>query len=472
MDILLILKSFNSFVWGYPLIVLLLGTGLYFTIRLGLIQILKLPLAISIMWKKPDPNAKKQEGDVSPFAALCTALSATIGTGNIVGVATAITAGGPGALFWMWIAAFLGMTTKYAECLLAVKYRKVDANGQMAGGPMYYIEHGIKNKFFAKILAKAFAIFAIGAACLGIGTMTQVNAIKDAAVSTFHVPVYAVAIVVTALIGMVILGGIKSIASVSMRIVPFMAVFYVIGCLTVLGLNTEKIIPAILLIVDSAFNPQAAFGAGTGILIMTVMQTGVARGIFSNEAGLGSAPIAAAAAKTDSCVEQGLLGMTGVFIDTIIICTMTGLVLVLTGAWNTPGYSGLAVTGLAFNTGMAGIATNVGQIVVNIGLMFFAFTTIIGWSYYGERCAEYLFGIKSIFPFRLIYLCFVAIGPFLALDVVWIIADILNGLMAFPNLVGLLALSGVVISETKLYLAKIAAEKKEVKKSAEQGRLA
>lgn len=450
MELLPILKTVSGYVWGYPLIFLLLGTGLYFTVRLGLLQIVRLWMSIKLIAKKSDPDAPGETGDITPFAALCTALSATIGTGNIVGVATAVTAGGPGAIFWMWIAAFLGMTTKYAECLLSIKYRKFDEKGAVAGGPMYYIEMGMQNKFFAKWLARAFAFFGIVAACLGLGTFAQVNSMAQASLTLFDIPMIYIAIVLTLLVAVVTLGGLQSIASVSKRIVPLMALFYVVACAIILVLNAEKILPTISFIIDSAFNPQAAFGAGSGILVTSVMRLGVARGIFSNEAGLGSAPIASAAAKTNSCVEQGLLGMTGVFIDSIIICSMTGIVLVLTGAWNS-GLEGLAVTNLAFDTGMASVSPLIGKYIVSIGLIFFAFTTILGWNYYGERCVDYLFGIKAILPYRLIFIAIVAIGPFVHLEVIWTIADIANGLMAFPNLIALLALSGVVISETKLY---------------------
>jgi len=450
MELLPILESISGIIWGYPLIVLLLGTGIYFTVRLGLLQVRRLGMSLALVTRKHDPHALSEKGDISPFAALCTALSATIGTGNIVGVATAVAAGGPGAIFWMWIAAFFGMTTKYAECLLAIKYRTVDANGDVAGGPMYYIELGMKKSFFSKWLARAFAFFGIIAACLGLGTFAQVNALTQASATLFDLPIIVFAVILTTVVAMVTLGGLKSISRVAEKVVPFMALFYIIACVIILIANAEKVLPTINFIIDSAFNPQAAFGAGSGILVMQVMKTGVARGIFSNEAGLGSAPIAAAAAKTNSCVEQGLLGMTGVFIDSIIICTMTGIVLVLTGAWNS-GAMGVHATNLAFNSGMASIAPNVGQYVVSIGLIFFAFTTILGWNYYGERCVDYLFGVKAILPYRLIFIALVAIGPFVHLNVIWTIADIANGLMAFPNLIALLALSGVVISETKLY---------------------
>ncbi|SMD06872.1 alanine or glycine:cation symporter, AGCS family [Desulfocicer vacuolatum DSM 3385] len=445
-----ILAQVNSFVWGPPLLILLVGTGVYLTLSLGLIQVVRLPLALKYVFSKQDDNGLK--GDVSSFAALCTALSATIGTGNIVGVATAVKAGGPGAIFWMWVAAFFGMATKYAEALLAVKYRTVDDNGQMSGGPMYYIEKGLKNKW----LAKMFAFFGVGVAFFGIGTFAQVNAIKDAALLTFHIPVPVTAAVITILVAMVTLGGIKSIARVASRIVPFMAVFFILASAAVVLLNLEKIPGAAALIIESAFNPGAAFGGAAGISIIMVMRSGIARGVFSNESGLGSAPIAAAAAKTDSCVRQGLIAMTGTFFDSIIICTMTGLVIVLTGTWNDPVLAGAAMTNAAFNSGLG---SAIGQYLVTTGLIFFAFTTILGWNYYGERCIEYLFGIKGIKPYKIIYICLVASGAFLHLDLIWTLADIVNGLMAVPNLIGLLGLSRVVSCETREYFAGLGGKK-------------
>lgn len=441
-NLMSVLQKIDKLVWGPPLLILLVGTGLYLTIRLGLLQVKKLPLALKYLFSKNiDDDA---EGDVSSFAALCTALSATIGTGNIVGVATAIKMGGPGALFWMWIAAFFGMATKYSESLLAVKYRKIDENGQMSGGPMYYIEKGLGNKF----LAKMFAIFGIGVAFFGIGTFPQVNAITDAVNITFNLPVYITAIILTILVALVTIGGIKNIAAVAEKTVPFMAVFYVLGALLIIIINI-KLVPGILaLVLKSAFTKTAATGGFAGATVMIAIQSGVARGVFSNESGLGSAPIAAAAAKTKSCVRQGLISMTGTFFDTIIICTMTGLVLILTGAWSSE-FSGAAMTNAAFTNGLP-IAT-IGQLIVTIGLIFFAFTTILGWNYYGERCTEYLFGVKGIAPYRVIYIVLVALGAFLKLEMIWVIADIVNGLMAIPNLIALIGLSGVIVAETKIY---------------------
>ncbi|MCY6356133.1 alanine/glycine:cation symporter family protein [Clostridium sp. ZS2-4] len=448
------LELFNKIdqvVWGPPLLVLLVGTGIYLTVRLGLLQIFKLPLALKYLFAKD--NDSEGEGDVSSFAALCTALSATIGTGNIVGVATAIKAGGPGALFWMWMAAFFGMATKYAEGLLAVKYRSVDENGQMAGGPMYYIEKGLGKKW----LAKMFAIFGVGVAFFGIGTFPQVNAITEAVKITFNLPIIVTAIIITVLVAFVTIGGIKNIAAVAEKTVPFMAAFYIVGSIIILASNAALLPETIKMVIKSAFTPTAAAGGFLGATVMKAVQSGVARGVFSNESGLGSAPIAAAAAKTKSCVRQGLISMTGTFFDTIVICTMTGLVLILTGAWNS-GLEGAAMTNAAFKGGLS--VPIIGQMIVTIGLIFFAFTTILGWNYYGERCTAYLFGVKGIMPYRIIYIVLVASGAFLKLDLIWIIADIVNGLMAIPNLIALIGLSGVIVYETKEYFKILEEEKK------------
>lgn len=385
---------------------------------------------------------------MSSFAALCTALAATIGTGNIVGVATAVQAGGPGAIFWMWLVALLGMATKYAECLLAVKYRVRDKNGFMAGGPMYYIERGLGIKW----LAKLFALFGVMVAFFGIGTFPQVNAITHAMQDTFNIPVLVTAIIVTLLVGLIILGGVKRIATASSVIVPFMAILYVTTSLVIILLNIEKVPDAISLIICSAFDPQAALGGAVGFTVMKAIQSGVARGIFSNESGLGSAPIAAAAAQTREPVRQGLISMTGTFLDTIIVCTMTGIVLVLTGAWNNPELAGATVTNYAF---AQGLGTSIGATIVTVGLLFFAFTTILGWCYYGERCFVYLVGIRGVKLYRLAYIVLVGLGSFLHLNLIWIIADIVNGLMAFPNLIALIGLRKVVIEETKDYFQRL-----------------
>ena len=439
-----ILSAIDSFIWGAPLLILLSGTGLYLTLRLGFIQIRYLPRALGYLFKKD----KGGKGDVSSFAALCTALAATIGTGNIVGVATAVQAGGPGAIFWMWLVALLGMATKYAECLLAVKYRVRDKNGFMAGGPMYYIERGLGIKW----LAKLFALFGVMVAFFGIGTFPQVNAITHAMQDTFNIPVLVTAIIVTLLVGLIILGGVKRIATASSVIVPFMAILYVTTSLVIILLNIEKVPDAISLIIYSAFDPQAALGGAVGFTVMKAIQSGVARGIFSNESGLGSAPIAAAAAQTREPVRQGLISMTGTFLDTIIVCTMTGIVLVLTGAWNNPELAGATVTNYAF---AQGLGTSIGATIVTVGLLFFAFTTILGWCYYGERCFVYLVGIRGVKLYRLIYIVLVGLGSFLHLNLIWIIADIVNGLMAFPNLIALIGLRKIVIEETKDYFQRL-----------------
>ena len=439
-----ILSAIDSFIWGAPLLILLSGTGLYLTLRLGFIQIRYLPRALGYLFKKD----KGGKGDVSSFAALCTALAATIGTGNIVGVATAVQAGGPGAIFWMWLVALLGMATKYAECLLAVKYRVRDKNGFMAGGPMYYIEGGLGIKW----LAKLFALFGVMVAFFGIGTFPQVNAITHAMQDTFNIPVLVTAIIVTLLVGLIILGGVKRIATASSVIVPFMAILYVTTSLVIILLNIEKVPDAISLIIYSAFDPQAALGGAVGFTVMKAIQSGVARGIFSNESGLGSAPIAAAAAQTREPVRQGLISMTGTFLDTIIVCTMTGIVLVLTGAWNNSELAGATVTNYAF---AQGLGTSIGATIVTVGLLFFAFTTILGWCYYGERCFVYLVGIRGIKLYRLAYIVLVGLGSFLHLNLIWIIADIVNGLMAFPNLIALIGLRKVVIEETKDYFQRL-----------------
>lgn len=437
-----VLNQIDSFVWGPPLLILLAGTGIYLSIRLGFLQIFQLPRALKYLFQR-----STGQGDVSAFAALCTALSATIGTGNIVGVATAVQTGGAGAIFWMWIVAFFGMTTKYAECLLAVKYRVKDKNGFMAGGPMYYIERGLGIKW----LAQLFAVFGVLVAFFGIGTFPQINAITHAMQDTFHISVGITAVIMTVLVALIILGGINRIAVASSLIVPFMAVLYVATSIVILLLNWQAIPAAISLIIRSAFDPQAALGGALGFSVMKAIQAGVARGIFSNESGLGSAPIAAAAAQTKEPVRQGLISMTGTFFDTLIVCTMTGLVLVITGAWQAD-VEGAAVTNLAFSQGLG---TKWGATIVTIGLLFFAFTTILGWCYYGERCFVYLVGIKAIKLYRSLFILMVAGGAFIQLEVIWTLADIVNGLMAIPNLIALIGLRKVIIAETKDYFARL-----------------
>lgn len=437
-----ILKQINDYVWGLPLICLLLGTGIYFTFKLRLIQLTKLKLAFKCIFKK-----QEGDGDVSSFQALCTALSSTIGTGNIVGVATAIAAGGPGALFWMWISAFFGMATKYAEGLLAIRYRQKDENGEIAGGPMYYLEKGLHSP----LLAKIFAFFGVSVALLGIGTFTQVKSISDGLSMSLNVPRYITAILLTIAVAFITIGGIKRIASVAEKVIPLMCVLYIGGVVLILVSHITVLPSAIALIIKSAFTPQAVFGGGTGITMVIAMQKGISRGIFSNESGLGSAPIAAAAAKTDSCVEQGLVSMTGTFIDTIVICTMTGLSIVITGTWNT-GLEGVEITTAAFQQGLP-FPSVFASFSLMLCLVFFAFTTILGWDYYGERCLEYLFNRnqKAVKTYRWLYILCVFFGPYMTVAAVWNIADIFNALMAFPNLIALLTLSGVVVRETKDY---------------------
>ena len=434
-----LLKALDAFVWGPPLLILLVGTGIYLTIRLGLLQVARLPKAFQLIFTKD-----KGHGDVSSFAALCTALAATVGTGNIIGVATAIKVGGPGALFWMWMAAFFGMATKYAEGLLAIKYRSKDANGAVAGGPMHYILLGMGEKW--RPLAIFFALAGVLVALLGIGTFTQVNSITESIQNTAQVDPAITALVLSVFVAIAVFGGLKSISKVSTAVVPFMAIVYILGTLTVILFNIEKIPATLALIFTSAFSPAAAVGGFAGASIRMAIQNGVARGVFSNESGLGSAPIAAAAAKTNEPVEQGLISMTGTFIDTLIICTLTGLTILVTGVWSGE-LNGVALTQSAFSM----VFSDFGSIVLTIFLVLFAFTTILGWNYYGERCFEFLFGVRFIWLYRVVFVVMVLLGGFIELDMVWIIADIVNALMALPNLIALLVLSPVVIAETKKY---------------------
>ena len=454
------IETIDGWVWGIPLIVLIMACGIWLTIRVGALQIRHLGKALKFMVK----NEEDGEGEVTSFGALCTALSATIGTGNIVGVATALVAGGPGALFWMEIAALLGMATKYAEGFLAIKYRTVDKNGQYLGGPFYYIEKGMGARW--KWLAKLFACFGVLAGLLGIGTITQINGITSAANNFFdpngeHVLFhlfgqdYTIATVVAGLfvtlfVALVVIGGLKRISSVSQIVVPFMAVLYILFCLILIVCNITKIPAAVVEIVESAFGVRQIAGGALGT-IMVAMQKGVSRGIFSNEAGLGSAPIAAAAAKTKDPVRQGLVTMTGTFIDTIVVCTMTGLSIVLAGSWD-KGLEGVAVTMDAFQHGLP-FPNEVASFVLMICLIFFAFTTILGWSYYSERCLAYLTGSHKTVTlvYRWLYIAAVFIGPYLTVEAVWNIADIFNGLMAIPNIIALLALSGIIAADTKAY---------------------
>lgn len=434
------LNAIDSFVWGPPLLVLLVGTGIWLTIRLQLLQVFKLGNALSLIFSAKNDG----HGDVNSFKALCTALAATVGTGNIVGVATAIKAGGPGALFWMWMAAFFGMATKYAECLLAVKYRTVDANGNISGGPMYYIENGMGKAY--KPLAVIFAAFGVLCAYFGIGTFAQVNSIVEITKISAGIPVVYTGIALTVLVAAVTIGGLKSIATVAAKVVPGMAVLYFLTTVGILIAFADQVPTAIATVLHDAFTPTAAQGGFLGATVMLAMRSGVARGVFSNESGLGSAPIVAAAAKTKWPAEQGLISMTGTFIDTIIICTLTGLSLTVTGVW-CGDLNGAAMTDAAFRMAFP----TWGSMLLLVGLVLFAFTTILGWNYYGERCVEYLLGVKAIMPYRVIFIILIACGPFLKLEEIWVLADIVNGLMAIPNLIALLALTGVVVAETKAY---------------------
>lgn len=447
-----VLGTIGGIVWGpYMLIPLLFGTGLYLTIRLGGIQFLRLGAALNLGFiRRRDENA---EGDISQFQALTTALAATVGTGNIVGVATAIGVGGPGALFWMWVTALLGMASKYAEAFLGVRYRTTDAAGEKSGGPQYYLEKGIPGRL-GKFLALAFAIFAVSA-CFGIGNMTQGNSIASNLERSFSVPTWVTGAVLACLTLVVLVGGIKAIGKVTSAFVPAMIVFYVVGALYILAVNITDVPAAIALVFSDAFTGTAATGGFLGSTIMIAVQYGVARGIFSNESGMGSAAIAAASAQTTHPVRQGLVSMTQTFIDTIIVVSCTGLVIVTTGVWGQidpatgQQISAAIMTGEAFTHGLPG---EWGHWIVTIGLVLFAYSTILGWAYYGERNVERLFGLRAVMPFRILFSFVVYIGCTVPLGIVWNFSDIMNGLMAIPNLIGLLIMSGLIARETKLYL--------------------
>jgi alanine or glycine:cation symporter, AGCS family len=435
----------GGYVWGPPLLILIVGTGIYLTVRLGVLQIRLLPYALKLTFTKNKNLTDK--GDISHFQALSTAMAATVGTGNIVGVATAVVLGGPGAIFWMWLSAFFGMATKYGEAVLAVKYRITDANGQMAGGPMYYLEHGLKQKW----LAVLFAIFGAIAA-FGIGNGTQSNSVASIVDDTFNVAPWITGLILMAFAALVILGGIKTIGKVTAFFVPIMVLFYIIAGLIVMVLNFELIPAAFGVIMNAAFTGEAAAGGAIGAAI----RYGVARGVFSNEAGLGSAPIAAAAAKTDMPGRQALVSMTQVFFDTLIVCSITGLTIVMSGLYLDGDLQGAPLTSAAFGTFLGGA----GPYIVAIGLIFFASSTIIGWSYYGEKCFQYLFKSPGLLiVYRIFFVAVVFVGATVPLDVVWSFSDVMNGLMAIPNLIGLLGLSGVIVYETKKIIAKIKEEK-------------
>jgi AGCS family alanine or glycine:cation symporter len=435
-----VLNRIDSIVWGPWLLILLVGTGVFLSCRLGFLQVMKLPRALKLIFFARN----KGDGDIDSFKALCTALAATVGTGNIVGVATAIKLGGPGALFWMWLAAFFGMATKFSEGCLAVKFRQVDADGNIAGGPMYYIEMGLGKKW--KPLAIAFALFGIMTAMLGSGTTTQMNAITASINAGFGVSTYITCAIITILVAIITFGGLQSISKTASKIVPAMAVIYFVVTVIFLGMNASELPHAISEVITGAFNGTAAAGGFAGAGLMLTIRSGIARGLYSNESGLGSAPIVAAAAKTKWPAEQGLISMTGTFIDTIIICTLTGLTIIVSGVW-TGTTNGAEMTQAAFATSYGSLA----PFILTISLTLFAFTTIIGWNYYGERCWEYLFGTKTIPIYRIGYIIVLASAVFLKLEAIWALADIVNGLMAIPNLIALLGLSGVIVAETKKY---------------------
>ena len=435
----IVIGKVGALAWGPPMLILLVGTGFYLTISLRGLQFRRLwySLWLALVRRKEDTD---QPGDITHFQALMTALSATVGTGNIAGVATAIAAGGPGALFWMWVTGLVGMATKYSEAVLAVKYRVTDEKGEMCGGPMYYITNGLGWKW----LGTLFAVFA-SIAAFGIGNMVQSNSVADAVHATFSIPFYATGIILMIFTALVVLGGIKSIGRITGVVVPVMIVFYVGGCLLILMFNISGIPAALALVVEQAFTPTAASGGFAGATVMLAIRMGVARGVFSNESGLGSAPIAAAAAQTKHPVIQALVSMTQTFIDTIVICTMTGLVLILTGAWDS-GKTGAELTSYAFDLGIPG-----GEYIVTIGLILFAYSTILGWCYYGEKSIEYLFGEMGVMPYRILFVLAVGLGAMAKLNFVWSLSDTFNGLMAIPNLIGLLALSPVIVRETRSF---------------------
>jgi AGCS family alanine or glycine:cation symporter len=443
-QLLAVLTALNGLVWGPPLLVLLVGTGLYLSVRLRGLQVRALghSLYLALIQRKEAGDAP---GDITHFQALMTALAATVGTGNIAGVATAIAVGGPGALFWMWVTGIVGMATKYAEALLGVKYREVDAHGTMSGGAMYYISKGLGWRW----LGALFALFA-SVAAFGIGNMVQSNSVADAVEATFGVPPWITGLLLAASTAAVILGGIRSIARTASTLVPLMLVFYMAAAIIVTILNYQGIPAIFTLVFADAFTPSAASGGFAGAAVMLTIRMGVARGVFSNESGLGSASIAAAAARTAHPVTQALVSMTQTFIDTIVVCSLTGFVIIASGEWDS-GLTGAALTTAAFSHGLPGSS---GGIVVALGLIFFAYSTLLGWSYYGEKALEYLLGPKAVRPYRAVFCVFVFVGAVARLDLVWTLSDIMNGLMAFPNLIALIGLAGVVTAETRDYYAR------------------
>ena len=441
-SIITLVEQINGIVWGWPMLVLIMSVGLFLSIGLKLMPILKVGSAFKLMWQG---RKSGENGEIPPYQALMTAMSATVGTGNIAGVATAVFVGGPGALFWMWFTALIGMATKYAEAVLAVKYREVDNNGSYVGGPMYYIKNGMGKKW--TWLGTSFAVFG-AIAGFGIGNTVQSNSIAQVLEANFNFPPLVVGLVVMVFVGLVLIGGIKRIGRLAGTLVPFMAIAYVLSGLMVLAIHADQLGSAFGLIFTHAFSPIAAEGGFAGAAVWLAIRYGVARGIFSNEAGLGSAPIAHASAQTNEPVRQGLVAMLGTFLDTLIVCSITGLVIIVTGAWSS-GKSGAALTSLAFSEALPGW----GNYIVAISLAIFAFTTIIGWSLYGERCMEYLFGVKAILPYRILWVLAIPVGAGLNLSFVWLIADTLNAMMAIPNLIALTLLSPVVFQLTKGYFS-------------------
>lgn len=434
----------NGLVWGPPMLVMILGVGLFLSLGLKLMPVLKLGAGFRLMWK--GRSGEESDGEIPPFQALMTALSATVGTGNIAGVATAVFLGGPGALFWMWLTALVGMATKYSEAVLAVRFREVDERGAHVGGPMYYIRNGLGSKW--AWLGVLFAIFA-AIAGFGIGNTVQANSVADVLNANFGLPHWMTGVILMVLVGLVLIGGIKRIGQVASSLVPLMAISYVLVGLVALAVNADQIPAAFALVFKHAFSPVAAEGGFAGAAVWAAIRFGVARGIFSNEAGLGSAPIAHAAAQTKNPVTQGMVAMLGTFIDTIIVCSITGLVIITSGAW-TSGETGAALTSLAFEGGLPGF----GNYVVAISLAIFAFTTILGWSFYGERCVEFLFGVKAIVPYRVLWILAIPVGATINLGFIWLLADTLNAMMALPNLIALLFLSPVVFKLTREHFEK------------------
>lgn len=447
-----LLNTLSGIIWGPIMLLLLVGTGCFLTIGLTFMPLRKLGYAFRMLWQ--GRKSTDEEGDITPFNSLMTALSATVGTGNIAGVATAIALGGPGAVFWMWMTALVGMATKYGEAVLAVRYREVDSRGRYQGGPMYYIKNGLGEKW--KWLAFLFALFGTIAA-FGIGNTIQANSVADAASANLQVPVWLTGILLALMTAIVLIGGIKSIGKVAGKLVPIMAIAYVAGSLLIIFLQIEQVPAAFATIVNDAFTGSAAAGGFAGSTIMLAIRFGVARGVFSNEAGLGTAPMAHAAAKTDSPVRQGLIGMLGTFIDTIILCTMTALVIVLSNGWTQldpasgEQLTGAALTSFAFGQGLP----DIGQYIVTFGIILFAYTTLLGWSFYGERCAEYLFGTRVIPVYRVLWIMAIPLGAVAELNPLWLMADVMNGLMAIPNLLALLLLSPVIFRITRDYFSRI-----------------